>query len=136
MRISDWSSDVCFSDLLRAGDGAAVPALAVVPDQDGLAQRNAAGFFAQVRASVCLVRACLGLVGRGEQPLAARFLLRFVGVGGLHVRFPFWLGKHICRCLYSLQVLFTIADERSAPAGRSGRGTRLRWFRDRKSPRM
>src|SRR3546814_6092748 len=97
MRISDWSSDVCFSDLLRAGDGAAVPALAVVPDQDGLAQRNAAGFFAQVRASVCLVRACLGLVGRGEQPLAARFLLRFVGVGGLHVRFPFWLGKHICR---------------------------------------
>src|SRR3546814_2332096 len=60
---------------------------------------------------------------------AARFLLRFVGVGGLHVRFPFWLGKHICRCLYSLQVLFTIADERSAPAGRSGRGQRIRRFR-------
>src|SRR3546814_4599484 len=41
---------------LRAGDGAAVPALAVVPDQDRLAERNAADFFAQVRAAVGLVR--------------------------------------------------------------------------------
>src|SRR3546814_14667089 len=70
----------------RAGDGAAVPALAVVPDQDRLAERNAADFFAQVRAAVGLVRARFGLVGRGKQPLEARLLLFFVCVGGLHVR--------------------------------------------------
>src|SRR3546814_19142760 len=58
MRISDWSSDVCSSDLL--GEAARLPAQAVADRLRGLRRIGPAGFAGLVDGVVALLDAVLG----------------------------------------------------------------------------